>query len=86
MSNMNRREFLRGMLTASAIASIPTTALTAFYEGETDTVISGRVTIDYSTRTVYISDGEPLSVVEFHRELKKIWSERPDKDQLISIV
>lgn len=71
---MDRRNFLKGVLTTAAIAAIPVPILNSFISGATDTInIDDSFIVDYTTRTIkYVGtqDAKGINMKEFYNWLK----------------
>jgi len=76
---MKRREFLKTLLGATVLASIPTAVLTAFELGHTDVITYNGLIIDWNTKTIKVIPTEEnkngINIYDIYATLANLWKE-----------
>lgn len=82
--NLNRRQFIKGLLSATAIASIPVDTLEAFYSGKSNILDTEFLRVDLDKKL--IQPKSEFSLSKFYRELEDIWNKPEMMDEGIPMV
>lgn len=78
---MDRREFLKSMLGAAALATIPTPLLMAFESGESNIIQTSMWEINYLTKTIKYVGPKDRLFADTYRELLDTCLANPSSGQ-----